>query len=305
MIRKGSFGVVLAVTALTMMGMSKAEPAHSESAAGAAVSETSVPMQSEGALSVSTKSIKILTAEEKAMADDCAVNSGPWAPPQSLEWVSASGGSPSDVVNLYVHGSVNTLVGAFVDAGWTQAFPRNIGTDVLYAVSVVLDIVPAAINWAAQEVQKLVLDLFHKKAKPVEIPNPVNYIIQRMPVAPETLCGKSTAFAFEMNNNPIGGRDHFRVYSLPQKDSQGRPVWAIAASRDVKIIFDITRPSSFFMNHQPQADEDFERDYVLDSLQSMKVILQVDPIQLKPTPVHPENGAFSGDDRVYDVILVN
>jgi len=251
-------------------------------------------------IETSAKSISIST-EDNPCIDQKTV----WTPPESLEWVDASDGSPSDVVNLYVHGSIDALRDALLDAGWTQAFPRNIGVDLLYAVSVGLDVIPVAINWASRQVQKLIIDLFHTQGKPKNLPNPVDYLIQRMPVAPEDLCGRPSAFAFEMNNNPIGGRDHFRVYSLPEKDAQGVTVWAIAASRDERIIFDIHRPASFFMNHEPQPNEDFERDYVLDALESMKVVEKVETIQLKPTVVHPENGAFSGDDRVYDVTLTH
>ena len=235
----------------------------------------------------------------------CAAELTPWTQPTTIEWVSNAEGEPTDVVGIYIHGSLDTVVSAFEQTGWTKAFSRNFGTDVLYGIGFVLDIGPAVADWGALEVEKVFNHIFHWPRKIHEIPNPVNVIVQRMPVSPEQLCGYKSLLAMEMNNNPIGGRDHFRVYSLPQKDAQGRPVWAIAASRDVRIKFDIHAPGALFLTHVPESDEDFERDFVLESLKNMNVIERTDVLQLAPTGVAESNGAYSKDGRVYDVVIAD
>jgi hypothetical protein len=234
---------------------------------------------------------------------NCVAQATAWKPPTSMEWVSNSRGLPEDVIGMYVHGSLESMVSAFEKAGWTKAMPRNLATDTLYVVGTILDSASVLISRTVFEAEKLLKKIFHHPKKLKRLPDPLKGIVQRMPVSPESLCGKASVLAMEMNNNPVGGRDHFRVYSMPEKDEEGRPVWALAASRDIRIKFDPHGVTSFFMTHVPQSDEDFERDFVLGSLQALNVIQKTDVIQLEPTGIAPANGAYSKDGRVYDVVL--
>jgi hypothetical protein len=258
---------------------------------------------------LATAGVAAMSVCAVAFADDLSQATAPqaaWAEPTALERIYQSDGKATDIVNLYIHGSIDTVETAFTSTGWIRPFPRNLGTDIAYGLSVVLDVAPASIDWASREAQKLVDDAFKLSESNIRgIPDPIKYIIQRMPVSPQYLNGKSAMFAFEMNNNPVAGRDHFRVYALTEKDSEGRQVWAVSAARDSKIVFDIRHPESFFMNHVPEADEDFERDFVLQSLQSSNVVEKVTKLHLQPSNVTAVNGAYSGDDDVYDVVLAN
>ena len=92
-------------------------------------------------------------------------------PTQSPQWAVDKDGVPIDLVQFYVHGPLLLLESLFVQQGWAEALPGNIPDDVVYGGSIVLG---------------------------------ANWVVQRMPVSLESLCGKKMITAYELDNDPLG-----------------------------------------------------------------------------------------------------
>jgi hypothetical protein len=190
-------------------------------------------------------------------------------------WAAASDGNPIDLVELYVHGPLTLIQGIFQAQGWAQALAQTIPDDLVYGISVLLDSGASSVP---------------------------DWVVQRMPVSPENLCGTPSVAAMEKNNDPFAGRDHFRVFNVGV-DSEGKNVWALSASLDTGLRFDPLRPKQFFINHSSEANEDLERDRVLADLQAADAVASLSTLQLDSTGHAQDNQAYSADGRVYDIVI--
>ena len=69
--------------------------------------------------------------------------------------------------------------------------------------------------------------------------------------------------AFEKNNDHHQGRDHLRIFASGKTDAQGRPIWEIAATRD--LAFNLNT-QTLHATHQIHHHLDGERDMVMADL---------------------------------------
>jgi hypothetical protein len=78
------------------------------------------------------------------------------------------------------------------------------------------------------------------------------------------LDGDQPEFSFQTSLNTFEKRDHLRIWRRPE-DSQGREVWASAATRDIAATFSMGHPFGF--THEIQNNVDLERDKVVSDLE--------------------------------------
>jgi protein tyrosine phosphatase (PTP) superfamily phosphohydrolase (DUF442 family) len=189
---------------------------------------------------------------------------GPWSLPGQGQWTQDAHGQKCDPVNLYAIGPFDKLEAALLKAGWTQAVDGTIGNNARYLGDAVEWVSVKAADAAAALMDRV--PGVHVAALQVEKSDA--QVIASMPVSRQTLDGKPFKVAYEFANNPVGGRHHIRVFATGPADANGRPVFAIAATQDVGIMFDPKRPEQGFMNHRVAQNTDVERDFLAKALQS-------------------------------------
>lgn len=91
----------------------------------------------------------------------------------------------------------------------------------------------------------------------------VDYNYQASPMTRMFIDGKLQAMAFNKNNDHHEARDHLRIFDSGKRDAQGRPIWEIAATRDVSM--DLKFPSLGKGHHTDNA-LDGERDLIMADL---------------------------------------
>lgn len=222
-----------------------------------------------------------------------------WVPPATGQWTLDAHGVRSDPVNVYVHGSLEQLKRVLTRAGWTQAAENNQRNNLAFVEAVPVHELAVATN-------RLVDRVDAETGQPVlrEVADPVRQTIASMPVSRQTLDGRPNLASFEMNNDPLGGRDHLRVFDTGKVDASGNQVWAVAASRDTGLRLDANRPEQGFLNHAVEADTDGERDQVVKSLQATGLLAAVRELELAyGTQAAPATGAMPADQRAYDLVL--
>jgi hypothetical protein len=199
-------------------------------------------------------------------------------------------------VTIEVHGPLPELEHLFEDDGWTLADKPSVGADLRYFGAAVHQELDDAMAASGRYVDgfgaKLHLPL-------PRLGTPQVAAVQRMPLSAQTLAGEPSVAEFEKNNEPLGGRDHFRLYATGEHDSAGEPIEEIAASRDTGVYFAPNHPESFFLFHHVATDVDPERDMVLGSLTRQGA---------RATPFTESYGDFGGalevpDSTGYDVTL--
>jgi hypothetical protein len=168
-------------------------------------------------------------------------------------------------VTIEVHGPLPELERLLEDDGWTLADKPSLGADLRYfgaAVHQELDDGLAATGRCVDGFEaKLHLPFPRLGTVAPEIAG-----VQRMPLSAQTLDGVRSVAEFQKNNQPLGGRDHFRVYATGEQDSAGEPIELIAASRDTDVYFASHHPETFFLYHHVDPNVDPERDMVVQSL---------------------------------------
>jgi hypothetical protein len=209
---------------------------------------------------------------------ECAdVSQQPWSPPTQFEWTYTAHGRPSDLVNLYIHGSLDNIRTVFADSEWTEPAPLGTKNSLKYFAAAFLNI-----------------HRFHR----------IQHIVQSMPVTILTLCGAPETIAFEKDNHPLGGRDHFRIYDTNQKDTHGLQVWAVAATHDIKLGLDLRRPQTLFLTHDIDKNQDSERYVVMNSIKESGFPFVSQFIEPEPITTSPAvGGAYSEDGLIYDIVL--
>jgi len=223
-----------------------------------------------------SRSHKVAPSEEPTDQECAESKTAVWTSPADFEWTYNSDGQPSDLVNFYVHGSMDVLKDSFTSTGWNEAAPRNAIDNLRYLGAIALDF--RFFHWSQQ-------------------------VIQSMPVSTLTRCGSPPSVAFESDNHPLGGRNHFRIFDTGQLDPNGLHVWAIAASLDIGLVFDPMEPGTGFLNHAIEKDQDQERELVMKSLYDSNNVADFQLLKPAPLAPSPATGAFSGDGLVYDVTL--
>lgn len=239
----------------------------------------------------------------KATSRARAAQAKTWSPPATGQWTDDAHGVRSDPVNLYVHGPLDTVKATLIDAGWVEASANNRENNAKYLAAVPVAAVKDAADAAGNVIEGAVKRLTGKQVN-LDVVGDERYRVASMAVSPQTLDGRPNVTSFQKNNDPLGGRDHLRIFDTGSVDRQGRPVWAIAASRDTSITFDKRRPEQGFLNHAVEANTDKERDFVFASIRDSVLVASSESVAVEfgQTPA-PATGALPQDGRVYDVVL--
>jgi len=228
-----------------------------------------------------------------------------WVPPSEGQWTVDAHGVRSDPVNIYVHGDLSKLKQALTKSGWVEAKQNNKENNLAY-----LEAVPQhELNTLADKLGNVCESLWYKltgKKINLDVKDSAKLqaTIDSMPVSKQTLDGAGNLTGFEMNNDPLGGRDHLRIFDTGKVDGQGQPVWAIAASRDTGIKFDKNRPEQGFLNHAVESNTDLERNTVVEDLQGTHLIANTTHFGVDYGGKAAEaTGAKSGDNQVFNLVL--
>ena len=230
----------------------------------------------------------------------------PFVRPAAGEWTLDAKGAKSDPVTIYVHGSLDQLDGALASAGWTRADPKGLQANLRYVSAASKQELFKALAFSARQADDLEVGLagaFGLRVHPWLRTTPRHVAaVDRMPVSPQTYRGQLLVQAYEQHNDPLGGRDHLRIFATGEKDAQGREVYAVAASRDVGLRFAPDHPECAFLFHTVQGNVAAERDLVLRSLQASG---HVGATQLFALPYGAPSkiGERVGDGRGYEVTL--
>jgi hypothetical protein len=230
----------------------------------------------------------------------------PFVRPPRGEWTLDAKGAPSDPVTLYVHGSLDQLDVALSSAGWTRADPRGLQANRRYASAATRQEIFKALAFCAKRADGVEVGLagaFGLKLHPWLRTTPRHVAaVDRMPVSPQTYRGQPLLQAYEQHNDPLGGRDHLRIFATGERDAQGREVYAIAASRDVGIRFAPDHPECAFLFHTVQGNVAAERELLLQSLQRTGHVAATQPFTIAfggPSPI----GESVGDGRGFELTL--
>jgi hypothetical protein len=129
----------------------------------------------------------------------------------------------------------------------------------------------------------------------------VDYNYQASPMTQMFIDGKMQAMAFNKNNDHHEARDHLRIFDSGKRDAQGRPIWEIAATRDVSM--DLKLPSLGKGHHTDHA-LDGERDLIMaDLLKSGVKDWKVAQGKLSDADKPGVERTYTSDGKVYLVDL--
>jgi hypothetical protein len=235
--------------------------------------------------------------KKNVMPTDCRYQATDilWTRPQEGEWSRDVKGERSGLVNIYVHGSLESVSNALTSNGWVMASVNKLADDEKYLAFVALDF---DVHLTKDLVGKL--KIFNK---PLDAANRgLDKVIFTMPVSNEYFCKKIEVVAFESDNRVLKGRHHLRIFETGRVDQQNNPVWAIAANRDTGIKLDVKRPKQFFLNHKIEPNTDNERDTVA------KVLLEAGAEELPSIPYvlscpAPRDKATSLDHQALEFVM--
>lgn len=186
-------------------------------------------------------------------------------------------GSPCEPVTLYVTGTQAQLEAALAKQGWKKADNLSL--------------------WNGVKSDLTLLDRVTGLSKIF------NYNYNSSPMTVMSVNGKKMVMAFDKNDDHHTGRDHLRVFETGKTDAQGRPVWAIAATRDTAI--DIKLPSTG-KNHQTDNHLDPERDMIMaDLLKSGVKDWNVAQGKMSPADQAHVDKTYQYDGKVYTASLPN
>lgn len=208
-----------------------------------------------------------------------------WGRPAQGEFTASSHGK-GDPVNMYLHGTLEQVRASFVRAGWTEPKANNLRNNAEY------------VEAAADQV---ILEKGEHLPE-ARVPSQVRQTVQTMPVSVMTLNGRPPAAAFELDNDPLHGRHHLRIYDTGTKDGAGRIVWAVAVVRDIGIDFEPKRPEQGFLGHAVEKDTAAERDRVVTQLEGTGMVKSSEKFDVAyGEPGEP--GTYSGDGKAVDLVL--
>lgn len=166
-----------------------------------------------------------------------------------------SGGQQGDPVNLLLTCTRLQLERLFDDAGWRRADPIT----------------------AKTAAKMLAGTLDPKMAYPTA------------PMSALFLYGRMQDYAFQKNNVGVRKRDHLRAWQSTQLDRSGRPIWCVAATRDVAIEWVDRHPT-----HRIDPEIDVERALVKQDLLGTGRVAASYQLRSLPGPYMGANGEGDG-----------
>lgn len=141
--------------------------------------------------------------------------------------VAQSPPKPSDITNLILVGTVDSVRGAFTAGGWSEAAGLS--------------------SWSKFQTFRAIAEERGYKEAPVSV---------------LMLDGRPPDLVFEKVNNTFARRHHLRIWKRPAT-FRNLPVWAVAATHDTGITFSDTDRTFI---HQIDSQIDRERDKVVSDL---------------------------------------
>jgi len=151
--------------------------------------------------------------------------------------ITGSDRKPHEPVSLYVTGTKEELRSALERSGWKKAHELTKTSAFRTAVSILNRVT---------HFRRL-----------------LDYNYQESPVSDMYLDGRKSVMAFNKHNQYDLSRDHLRVFDTGRKAPDGRPIWAIAATRDVAMHL---QPRKLAGYHEIDPRIDGERDLVMADL---------------------------------------
>lgn len=221
-----------------------------------------------------------LSIQTSAAARSATPAAPRWTAPSRGEWAQSLDGRKSDPVNLYLHGSLEDVKKTFLKAGWVLPMKNTTQSKLAYAGA----------------------SLFEKTLGKVWEPKAVKDTVAAMPIAHLKYQGKPDVLSFEKDNDPTGGRHHFRVFDTGKVDAKGEKVWAVAASLDDATHFSPTNTKQWFITHSVDPNADKERDEIMRSLSKTKGIASMKTLK-PPFGAPAPSGLHSRDGRVFELWL--
>lgn len=184
-------------------------------------------------------------------------------------------GKPSEPVSLYVTGTRAELAKALERQGWVPASPLTAVSAIQTALSI-LDRVTG--------LNRL-----------------IPYDDTHSPVSDMYLYGRKPDLVLEKNDHYNLGRDHMRIWDTGRKGAGGRPIWAIAATRDVALGIDFPRKNGW---HATDPNIDLERNQIMADLlgSGQTRSWSVAKGQLLPGEPPPSDH-YQTDGNVFEVVL--
>lgn len=270
-----------------------------------------------------------VVSREAQAVNECPYrnSSSPWQAPAEAEWSRDIKGVRSGIVNFYVHGELSQIISRLTLAGWSQAMKNNKQDNHLYMNSVVEsglkkhelkkvqdqieklkgtrscdeDLKKGCLSKGALDTQ---IETLQEKLNSIQTSlSSALQNVETMPVSDEFFCGEVEVAAFELFNNPFGGRHHLRIFDTHAVDRLGKKVWAIVANRDIKIVFDHNRPNQGFLNHELEPDADDERDRLNFDLTKVGAILKSKIHKVNFSCEAPPDKATSADGLILSIWL--
>lgn len=209
-----------------------------------------------------------------------ATRPAPFSVPARGEWAQTLSGKKSDPINLYLHGSLEQVKAAFLKGGWV--LPRS--------------------NTRRHQLEYAGASVFQKTIGRVFEPGFIKRAVASMPIAHLKYQGREDVLSFERDNDPTGGRHHFRVFDTGRVDAKGQKVWAVAASLDDDTKLAPKRPEQLFITHTVDPNADLERDEVMRTLgRAGRVASMRTHVRAFGAPA--PSGLHSPDGRVLEVWL--
>ncbi|MGD0871536.1 MAG: LssY C-terminal domain-containing protein [Bryobacteraceae bacterium] len=186
---------------------------------------------------------------------------------QPFQTVAQRPPEPSDITNLLLVGTEDTLRRAFAEAGWSGAASLN----------------PLS---KLETLRALGEDRGYSEA----------------PVSVLLLDGKPPDLVFEKTNNTFARRHHLRIWRRPGS-FRGKPVWAVAATHDIGI--DLSEAERTFI-HRIDSQIDRERDKVVDDLLFTGHVERFDLVERPAVPRQGRNStgdSLETDGRIAVLLL--
>lgn len=184
-----------------------------------------------------------------------------------------SGTRTFEPVNLVMTGSRAEIIHALTKAGWTQTASLTTSSGLKSALTMIDGLTP----------------LHHL----------IDYNYKASPVSPMYLDGRHFDLAFNKNDQHNLARDHLRIFETPRRDAAGRPIWEVAATRDVGLHIGTK-------SHGHAIDQaiDKERDQVLADLLKSGEVQQWHVAKSEVNPSDPRFKDYQTDHKLYTVDLV-
>jgi hypothetical protein len=129
----------------------------------------------------------------------------------------------------------------------------------------------------------------------------IDFNYQASPMTKMYIDGHLQEMAFNKNNDHHEARDHLRIFDSGKRDAKGRPIWEIAATRDVSLQ---VRIPSFGKGHTTDTAIDPERDLIMgDLLKSGVANWRVAQGRLSDADKPGVESTYKTDGKVYVVDL--